>query len=67
MCNITIQLTLQQHSKTNCKSLLPVLPNLKRLFIVNAWLGEGRGGVVWDVNQNLMLILYFSHVNLRMC
>ena len=45
MCNITIQLTLQQHSKTSCKSLLPVLPNLKKLFIVNAWLGEGRGGV----------------------
>ena len=27
--------------------------------------GEGRGR--WAVNQNLMLIPYFSHVNLRMC
>ena len=42
---ITIQLALQQCDKTSCKSLLPVSPNLKRLFIVNAWLGQGRGGV----------------------
>ena len=27
--------------------------------------GEGRGRQ--DINQNLMLILYFSHENLRMC
>ena len=45
MRNITIQFALQQHSKTSCKSLLPVSPNLKGLFIVNAWLGQGRGGV----------------------
>ena len=42
---ITIQLTLQQCNKTSCKSLLLVLPNLKKLFIVNAWLEGGGGGV----------------------
>ena len=42
---MTIQLALQQCNKTSCKSLLLVLPNLKKLFIVNAWLEEGRGGV----------------------
>ena len=40
---ITIQLALQQCNKTSCKSLLLVLPNLKKLFIVNAWLEDGRG------------------------
>ena len=42
---MTIQLALQQCNKTSCKSLLLVLPNLKKLFIVNACLegGWGRG------------------------
>ena len=58
MCNITIQLALQQHSKTSCTSLLPVLPNLKKLFIVNVWLGQGRGGVGWI----LIRILCWSYI-----
>ena len=41
---VTIQLALQQCNKTSGKSLLPILPNLQKLFIVNAWLEEGRGG-----------------------
>ena len=55
---ITIQLALQQCNKTSCKSLLLVLPNLKKLFIVNAWLEEGRGGV----DRMLIRILCWSHI-----
>ena len=55
---ITIQLALQQCNKTSCKSLLLVLPNLKKLFIVNAWLEEGRG----EVDRMLIRILCRSYI-----
>ena len=41
MYNITIQLALQQRCKTVAKSLLPVLLNLQKLFVVNVWQGKG--------------------------
>ena len=67
MCNITIQLALQQRCKTVANHCYPFYWTFRSylLSMFGKERGEGRGR--WAVNQNLMLIPYFSYVNLRMC
>ena len=67
MCNITIQLALQQRCKRVANHCYPFYWTFRSYLLSMFGKGRGEGRGRWAVNQNLMLILYFSHVNLRMC
>ena len=67
MCNITIQLALQQRCKRVANHCYPFYWTFRSYLLSMFGKGRGEGRGRWAVDQNLMLIPYFSHVNLRMC